>query len=96
MKNKLLNSRLLRERLEKFLNFPRAGLEVCGGDQPHPFGAGIGNAYAGAFAAGSSASSRANFSSQGKIEPLATPSKNARSATSHLRSASSSRFARLR
>jgi hypothetical protein len=30
VKNKLFDSRLLRQRLETFLNFPRGGLEVCG------------------------------------------------------------------
>jgi hypothetical protein len=31
---KLLDSRLLRQRLETFLNFPRGGLEVCGAVYP--------------------------------------------------------------
>ena len=32
--NKLLDSRLLRQRLETFLNFPCGGLEVCGAVYP--------------------------------------------------------------
>ena len=34
MTYKLLDSRLLRQRLETFLNFPRGGLEVCGAVYP--------------------------------------------------------------
>ena len=32
--NKLPDSRLLRQRLDMFLNFPRGGLEVCGAVYP--------------------------------------------------------------
>jgi hypothetical protein len=34
MMNKLPDSRLLRQRLDMFLNFPRGGLEVCGAVYP--------------------------------------------------------------
>jgi len=35
--NKLLDSRLLRQRLETFLNFPRGGVEVCCAVYQRPF-----------------------------------------------------------